>query len=88
MSSKKLDYSIFDKFKFERKPVGVKYSMEKPEGIKPTKKNLALCELFKEAQTQPAVLRQKCSVRRAGIGYHGVSAANVQRAARPFVCHV
>ena len=51
MSSKKLDYSIFDKFKFERKPVGVKYSMDKPEGIKPTKKSLALCELFKEAQT-------------------------------------
>jgi len=51
MTSKKLDYSIFDKFKFERKPVGVKYSMDKPEGIKLTKKSLALCELFKEAQT-------------------------------------
>jgi uncharacterized protein (DUF169 family) len=51
MSSKKLDYSIFDKFTFEYKPVGVKYSMEKPEGIPQTKKSLALCELFKEAQT-------------------------------------
>jgi len=51
MSLKKLDYSIFDKFKFERKPVGVKYSMSKPEGIKQTDKSLALCELFKEAQT-------------------------------------
>jgi uncharacterized protein (DUF169 family) len=51
MDSKKLDYSIFDRFNFERKPVGVKYSMEKPEGIEPTDKNLALCELFKEAQT-------------------------------------
>ena len=51
MTSKKLDYSIFNKFNFERKPVGVKYSMDKPEGIKLTKKSLALCELFKEAQT-------------------------------------
>jgi len=47
----KLDYSIFDRFNFERKPVGVKYSMERPEGIDPTQKSLALCELFKEAQT-------------------------------------
>ena len=51
MNSKKLDYSISDKFKFERKPVGVKYSMAKPEGIEQTDKSLALCELFKEAQT-------------------------------------
>ena len=50
MSAKRTDYSIFDKFNFERKPVGVKYSMEKPKGIKPTNKKLALCEMFKEAQ--------------------------------------
>jgi uncharacterized protein (DUF169 family) len=51
MSAQKLDYSIFERFKFERKPVGVKYSMSPPEGIEPTTKSLALCELFKEAQT-------------------------------------
>jgi uncharacterized protein (DUF169 family) len=51
MSVKKLDYSIFDRFNFKYKPVGVKYSLEKPEGIKPTSKGLALCELFREAQT-------------------------------------
>jgi uncharacterized protein (DUF169 family) len=51
MSLKKIDYAIFDKFNFERKPVGVKYSLSKPEGIKQTTKSLALCELFKEAQT-------------------------------------
>ncbi len=50
MSSKKPDYSIFDKFKFERKPVGVRYSLGKPEGIKPTDKLLAICELLAEAQ--------------------------------------
>lgn len=47
MSIKKPHYAIFDKSNFERKPIGVKFSMDKPEGIKPTKKNLALCELFK-----------------------------------------
>jgi uncharacterized protein (DUF169 family) len=51
MEAKKLDYSIFDRFNFERKPVGVKYSLDKPEGIEPADKELALCELFKEAQT-------------------------------------
>ena len=49
MSSSKINYSILDKFNFERKPVGVKYSMLKPEGIELTDKSLALCELFAEA---------------------------------------
>ena len=48
---KKTDYAIFEKFKFDRKPVGVKYSLDKPEGLKPTDKLLALCELINEAQT-------------------------------------
>ena len=48
---KKTDYAIFKKFNFERKPVGVKFSLFKPEGIEPTTKSLALCEMFKEAQT-------------------------------------
>jgi uncharacterized protein (DUF169 family) len=51
MSSKQRDYSIFNKFNFERKPVGVKYSLKKPDGIKPSDKSLGLCEMFKEAQT-------------------------------------
>jgi uncharacterized protein (DUF169 family) len=48
---KKADYAIFKKFKFDRKPVGVKYSLFKPEGVEQTAKSLALCEMFKEAQT-------------------------------------
>lgn len=44
------DYSIFNQFNFERKPVGVKYSLKRPEGINPSAKSLGLCELFKEAQ--------------------------------------
>jgi uncharacterized protein (DUF169 family) len=51
MSLKKKDYIIFERFNFERKPVGVKYSLGKPEGIKATTKLLALCELINEAQT-------------------------------------
>jgi uncharacterized protein (DUF169 family) len=51
MSAAPRDYSILDKFNFERKPVGVKYSLERPAGISPAKTSLALCELFKEAQT-------------------------------------
>ncbi len=53
MSANQLDYAIFDEFKFERKPVGVRFSMDKPQGIAATDKSLALCELFKEAQTGP-----------------------------------
>lgn len=45
------DYSIFNKFNFERKPVGIKYSLKKPEGINLLGKSRGLCELFKEAQT-------------------------------------
>jgi uncharacterized protein (DUF169 family) len=54
MSSIPRDYAIFENFKFERKPIGVKYSLKKPESIQPLNKSLALCELFKEAQnSQP-----------------------------------
>lgn len=45
------DYSIFDRFDFERKPVGVSFSLKKPEGIRQLDRDLGLCEMFKEAQT-------------------------------------
>jgi uncharacterized protein (DUF169 family) len=44
------DYSILDKFNFERKPVAVKYMLQKPEGIARLKKPIALCEMLREAQ--------------------------------------
>ncbi len=50
MSGRKRDYSILDKFNFERKPIGVKFSLGKPEGIEQSDKSLAVCELFGEAQ--------------------------------------
>ena len=44
------DLSIFKKFNFERPPVGVKYLLNKPKGIKKLDKTLAFCEMLREAQ--------------------------------------
>ncbi len=45
------DYSIFKEFNFDRSPVGVSFSLKKPEGIRQLDKHLGVCEMFKEAQT-------------------------------------
>ena len=50
MSSIQRDLSIFSKFKFEREPIGVKFLLMKPDGIEKLDKNLALCEMIREAQ--------------------------------------
>ena len=54
MVSTPRDYSVFDKFKFERKPVGVKFMIDRPEGIKRLDKELNMCEMLKEAQENDA----------------------------------
>lgn len=51
MSSTPRDYSVFSKLNLERKPVGVKFSSVKPEGIRRLDKDLNFCEMLKEAQT-------------------------------------
>jgi uncharacterized protein (DUF169 family) len=51
MKLKTLDYSIFGKFNFERKPVGTKFLPYIPEGIDRLSKSLYFCQMFKEAQT-------------------------------------
>lgn len=51
MIPKLRDYSIFNKFNFERKPVGVKFLITKPEGIQRLGKSLNFCEMLKEAQS-------------------------------------
>jgi uncharacterized protein (DUF169 family) len=53
MSPTSLGYSLLKKFNFERKPVGIKYSLGKPEGIEPTDKLLAICEIIAVAQANP-----------------------------------
>jgi len=45
-----MELSIFKKFNFERPPVGIKYLLNKPKGIKKLEKTLALCEMPPEAQ--------------------------------------
>ena len=47
------DLSIFKKFNFERPPVGVKFLLNKPKGIKKLDKGLAFCEMLGEAQKSP-----------------------------------
>jgi uncharacterized protein (DUF169 family) len=47
------DLSIFKKFNFERPPVGVKFLLNKPAGIKKLDKGLAFCEMLGEAQKSP-----------------------------------
>jgi len=50
MSSLRSDLSIFNKFDFKRKPVGVKYLLTRPEGIGKLEKGLSFCEMLREAQ--------------------------------------
>ena len=44
------DYSIFSQFNFERKPIGIKYLLNRPEGIEKLDKSLTFCQMFREAQ--------------------------------------
>lgn len=45
------DYSVFDRFRFERAPVGIKFLPTRPTGIERLGKELNFCEMVKEAQT-------------------------------------
>jgi len=48
------DLTIFNKFNFERPPVGVKFLFNKPEGIGQIDKSLGFCEMLKEAHQRGA----------------------------------
>jgi uncharacterized protein (DUF169 family) len=48
------DLSIFKRFNFENQPVGVKFLYRKPEGIRKLDKQMAICEMIKEAQQSDA----------------------------------
>jgi uncharacterized protein (DUF169 family) len=43
------DLSVFNRFNFEKAPVGVKFEFSRPSGIEPLGKSLALCEMIREA---------------------------------------
>jgi len=51
MEFKNTDLAVFEKFRFSRSPVGVKFLFEKPEGIKRLDKKIRLCNMLIEAQT-------------------------------------
>jgi uncharacterized protein (DUF169 family) len=46
----RIDFSIWKKFRFEHKPVAVKYLLAKPDGIARLDKSMSFCEMLKEAQ--------------------------------------
>jgi uncharacterized protein (DUF169 family) len=50
MCPSNIDLSIFNKFGFQIQPIGMKFLFSKPEGVERLNKNLAFCEMFKEAQ--------------------------------------
>jgi uncharacterized protein (DUF169 family) len=50
MSSIQQDLPIFNKFDFEKKPVGVKFLPNKPDGLERLDKILDFCEMLPEAQ--------------------------------------
>jgi uncharacterized protein (DUF169 family) len=53
MNTVKQDYSVFDGFNFKRKPVGIKFLLNRPEGLEQTDKVMPICRLFMEAQASP-----------------------------------
>ena len=59
MRTSKRDYSAFDKFNFERKPVGIKFLLNRPDGIKKLDAGLAFCEMFRKAQESPPFYAEK-----------------------------
>ncbi len=50
MNSLKQDLSVYNKFGFEKQPIGVKFLPTRPEGIEQLDKTLSYCEMLKEAQ--------------------------------------
>ncbi len=54
MSKYPVEYTILEKFDFERPPVGVKFSPVRPEGLKKPDKPMDFCEMLVEAQNGKA----------------------------------
>jgi uncharacterized protein (DUF169 family) len=50
MRSVQREFSILNRFNFERAPVGIKYLLNKPDAIELLDKKLDFCEMLKEAQ--------------------------------------
>ena len=45
------DYSIFEKFDFQYQPVGMKFLLNRPEGLKQLNESIPICRMFCRAQS-------------------------------------
>lgn len=54
MAAYRDNLTIFKNFNFQSQPIGIKFSFNKPDGINQIEKNMAFCEMIKEAQQSPA----------------------------------
>jgi len=50
MGATRNDYSVFKKFDFTYKPVGIKFLLNKPAQIKQLDKSIPICQMLREAQ--------------------------------------
>ncbi len=50
MGATRRDYSVFGKFDFTHKPVGVKFLLNRPAGIERLDKSIPICQMLREAQ--------------------------------------
>jgi len=50
MLSVSRDYSVLGEFNFDRKPVGVKFLLNRPDGLQQIDESMPICRMFKEAQ--------------------------------------
>ena len=59
MSLTKKDYDIFNRFEFDRPPIGVKYTFKRPERIDRLDEKMTLCAMLKRAQEGNAFYADK-----------------------------
>ena len=59
MTLNQKDLAVLDKFEFDVQPVGIKFLVKQPDGIKRLDDNMALCEMLKKAQEGNAFLVDK-----------------------------
>jgi uncharacterized protein (DUF169 family) len=53
------DFSIFERFNFERKPVGIKFLLNKPKDMERLDENIPICRMLVEAQKRPPFYAEK-----------------------------
>ncbi len=72
------DFSIFNNFSFEYKPIGIKFHLTQPKDIEYLDKKLSFCEMLKEAQIsdKPFYIKNENHECKAGSIVLGMSEAD------------